>query len=266
MYSAELIVRLAERGSPLVVCDAKKRPRAMLLSLEGHHLQGERFWQQAEARPGLRNRLWKQIVQSKLRAQARTLEAFGASAAALRRLAEKVRSGDPNNLEAQGARMYWSLLFGDRFRRDPDAEDANALLNYGYTVLRSATARAVVAAGLHPTLGLHHRNAFNPCGLADDLMEPLRPIIDATVKGLLQKSPSFALSPERKRLIVLSLYRSIPSDAGLTPITTALERVCFSLTEVYAAKRRSLELPGELSTEALRALSADAETDIRERE
>lgn len=255
VFSAELLVRLAERGSPVVVCDAQKRPKAMLLSLDGHHLQGERMWQQAEARRGLRNRLWKQIVQAKLRAQARTLESFGISGAALRRVAEKVRAGDPSNIEAQGARTYWTLLFGDQFRRDPDADGINALLNYGYTVLRSATSRAIVAAGLHPTLGLHHRNAFNACALADDLMEPLRPIIDATVKGLVANGNPKELTSSDKRLLVLALYRSIPSDAGLTPLVTSLERTCFSLTEVFAGKRRTLELPGELTASALRAFA-----------
>ncbi len=255
VFSAELLVRLAERGSPLVVCDAQKRPKAMLLSLEGHHLQGERMWQQAEARRGLRNRLWKQIVQAKLRAQARTLEAFGISGAAVRRIAEKVRAGDPGNIEAQGARTYWGLLFGDQFRRDPDGDGINGMLNYGYTVLRSATSRAIVAAGLHPTLGLHHRNTFNSFALSDDVMEPLRPIIDATVKGLVADGKSTELTVAHKRLLVLALYRSLPSDVGLSPMVTTLERACFSLTEVYAGKRRTLELPGEMTAAALRTLA-----------
>lgn len=257
VFSAELLVRLAERCSPLVVCDAQKRPRAMLLPLEGHHRQGERFWQQANVKPGTRNRLWKQIVQAKLRAQARTLEAFSISGMALRRIADKVRAGDPGNHEAQGARVYWGQLFSGEFRRDPDGGGINALLNYGYTVLRSATARAIAGAGLHPTLGLHHCNGANSCALADDLMEPLRPIVDAAVKGFVLTDPSTELTPARKRLLALVLYRNIPSEAGMVPIVTMLERICFSLAQVFGGAKRSLELPGSLDAEALRTLSSE---------
>jgi CRISPR-associated protein Cas1 len=256
VFSAELLVRLADRCSPLVVCDAQKRPRAMLLPLESHHRQGERFWLQAKIKDGTRNRLWKQIVQAKLRAQARTLEAFDISGMALKRIADKVRAGDPENHEAQGARIYWTQLFGGDFRRDPDGNGINALLNYGYTVLRSATARAIVAAGLHPTFGLHHHNGANACALADDLMEPLRPVIDATVKGF-ALAESHELTPANKRMLALALYRNIPSEAGMTPIASMLGRMCFSLVEVLDGKRRSLELPGNLDAEALRTLSVE---------
>ncbi len=259
VFSAEVLVRLAERASSVVVCDDRKRPRAMLLALEGHHRQGERFWQQSQAKPGLRNRLWKQIVQEKLRAQARTLEAFGSSGAALRRMADKVRAGDPENLEAQGARAYWPQLFGKQFRRDPEGKGFNALLNFGYTVLRSATARAIVAAGLHPSLGLHHHNGANACALADDLMEPLRPVIDAAVKALSLDDESLSLAPASKRVLALALYRNIPSYAGMTAMASMLERMCFSLTEIFAARRRSLELPGHLSPDALRTLASEPE-------
>lgn len=255
-FSAELLVRLAERCSPLVVCDAQKRPRAMLLPLEGHHRQGERLWQQARVKDGTRNRIWKQIVQAKLRAQARTLEAFDISGMALKRISDKVKAGDPENAEAQGARVYWTGLFGRDFRRDPDGNGINALLNYGYTVLRSATARAIVAAGLHPTLGLHHCNGANACALADDLMEPLRPVIDATVKGM-TLADELELTPATKRLLALALYRNIPSEAGMTPIASILGRMCFSLVEVFSGTRRSLELPGNLDHAALRALAIE---------
>jgi CRISPR-associated protein Cas1 len=257
VFSGELLVRLADRGSPLVVCDAQKRARALLLSLDGHHAQGERLRQQAHAKVGTHNRLWKQLVQAKLRAQAATLDAFSLPGESLRRLALKVRAGDPSNLEAQGARQYWSALFGKAFRRNPDLGGINALLNYGYTVLRSAAARAVVGAGLHPTLGLHHGNAFNACALADDVMEPFRPIIDAVVKGCCEEDAAAELSPATKRLLALALYRDVASEAGMTPMTTMLARLCQSLVDVYAGHRRSLELPGLPTSEALRAMSRD---------
>lgn len=253
-FSAELLVRLAEQGSPTILCDQKKRPRAMVIPLDSHHQQGERFKLQAEAKIGLRNRLWKQVVQAKLRAQAQTLKAFDQPFLALQRLSARVKAGDPSNIEAQGARQYWGLLFGSAFRRDPDLGGINACLNYGYTVLRSMTARAIASVGLHPGLGLHHANAFNSCALADDLMEPLRPVVDATVKALHRQDQDLDLDRNSKRIIVLSLFRQIATDAGDTPIAFALERLAYSYVEVLSGARRSLELPGHLSESALRQI------------
>jgi hypothetical protein len=182
------------------------------------------------------------LVQAKLRAQAATLDAFRLPGESLRRLALKVRAGDPSNLEAQGARQYWTQLFGKEFRRDPDLGGINGLLNYGYTVLRSAAARAIVGAGLHPTLGLHHGNAFNACALADDVMEPFRPFIDAVVKGCSADEVAPEVSPARKRLLALALYRNVFRGRHDTDDYHA--RTCQSLVDVYAGHRRSLELPG----------------------
>lgn len=252
-WSNELLVRLAERGAPLVLVNRQHRPVAFLLSLEGNHRQGLRLVKQAEITRPMRKKLWKRLVEAKLLAQARTLEAFGATGQPLRRLAAGVRSGDPDNREAQGARAYWPLLLGKDFRRDPDLEGTNALLNYGYTVLRAAVARSIVAAGLHPTLGLMHRNEFNSAALADDLMEPFRPLIDATVRGLLD-SGNQEVDHSAKRILVLALYRSIRTDVGESPIATAIERLALSLAQIIEGEREYLELPGEPTPDALRLM------------
>jgi CRISPR-associated protein Cas1 len=254
-WSNELLVRLAERGSPLVLVNQQHRAVAMLLSLDGNHRQGLRLVRQAELPRPTRKRLWKRLVEAKLLAQARTLEAFGQTGKPLRRLAAGVRSGDPDNREAQGARVYWQLLLGADFRRDIDGSGANVLLNYGYTILRAAVARAVVAAGLHPTLGLMHRNQFNAAALADDLMEPFRPFIDATVRSLLDGGTR-ELDHGAKRILALALYRSIPTDAGASPIATAIERLAVSLAQIIEGERTHLDLPGELTPEALRSMGS----------
>ena len=118
----------------------------MLWPMEGHHQQAHRFEAQVACTLPTRKKLWAAIVKAKLLNQAAVLQATGAAHAPLQALAKQVRSGDPDNLEAQGARKYWGLLMGTLFRRDQQADGVNALLNYGYTVLRAATARAVVAA------------------------------------------------------------------------------------------------------------------------
>jgi CRISP-associated protein Cas1 len=177
-YTNSLLVALSERGAPFVLCAANHNAVGMLLPIDGNYQQAKRFDAQIDAAKPLRKRLWADIVKSKLQQQAATLEAAGESTPPLTALIGKVRSGDPDNIEAQGARRYWTLLFGDEFRRDQNAGSLNGMLNYGYTVLRAATARAVVAAGLHPTLGLHHSNEGNAMRLVDDVMEPFRPMVD----------------------------------------------------------------------------------------
>jgi len=258
VWSNELLVRLAERGAPLVLVNKKHQPVAMLLALEGHHRQGARMVQQAALSTATRKRLWKHLVQAKLRAQARTLAAFGHAAMPLRRLADGVRANDPDNREAQGARIYWPLLMGADFRRDPDLEGANALLNFGYTIFRTAVMRAIVCAGLHPTLGLKHCSEFNAAALADDLIEPFRPLVDACVVSLMAAGIC-EVNPDSKKRLALCLYLDIPTQAGFSPINTAIERLAFSLAQVCEGKARQLELPGELSPAALRALGAPPE-------
>jgi CRISPR-associated protein Cas1 len=170
------------------------------------------------------------------------LEAIGAPSVPLLALAKKVKSGDAGNLEAQGARRYWGLLFGEDFRRDQGAGGINSLLNYGYTILRSATARAVIGAGLHPSIGLFHSNAGNPMRLVDDLIEPFRPVIDIKV-WLLRKQGEKEVKPETKRALVQALYDDMLTDVGATPVIVCMQRVAVSLAQVYLGERSRLDLP-----------------------
>ncbi|MCX6433002.1 MAG: type II CRISPR-associated endonuclease Cas1, partial [Actinobacteria bacterium] len=177
-YSNAVLVHLAEESAPLVVVDSHHMVVGMLLSCAGNSVQAHRFEAQIGASRPANKRVWAQIVRAKVMQQAAVLEAVGQSGARLRALAGSVRSGDPGNIEAQAARAYWPALFGTSFRRGSGGREPNGFLNYGYTVLRASTARAVVAAGLHPAIGIHHSNDANPMRLVDDLMEPFRPFMD----------------------------------------------------------------------------------------
>lgn len=241
-YTNNLLVALAERGAPFVLCAANHNAVGMLLPIDGHHLQGKRFDAQLAATRPMVKRAWAEIVRAKLQQQAAALEAAGAPTAPLTALAARVRSGDPDNLEAQGARRYWTLLFGDGFRRDQDGGGINGLLNYGYTVLRACTARSVVAAGLHPTLGLHHSNEGNAMRLADDLMEPFRPVIDLKV-WLLARHGEHEVTPDTKRALVRTLYDDLPTATGATPLMVCTQRLATSLAQVFAGEREQLDLP-----------------------
>src|SRR3546814_9716626 len=187
----------------------------MLLPIDGNYEQARRIDGQITAKKPTLKLLWSAIVRSKLEQQAAVLEAVGAPVAPLWALVKKVKSGDPDNIEAQGARRYWGLLFGKDFRRDQSLGGINSLLNYGYTVLRAATARAVIAAGLHPSIGLYHSNAGNPMRLVDDLIEPFRPVIDIKVWLLLKNGEQDVL-PSTKRALVQTLYDDMLTDAGAT--------------------------------------------------
>jgi CRISPR-associated endonuclease cas1, NMENI subtype len=241
-YTNNLLVALAERGAPFVLCAANHNAVGMLLTLDGHHVQAKRIEAQIAASLPTHKRLWATIVKSKLEQQAAALEAAGAPTAPLTALVRKVRSGDPENIEGQGARRYWGLLFGSDFRRDQDGGDINALLNYGYTIIRSATARAVVAAGLHPSIGLHHSNDGNSMRLVDDLMEPFRPIIDLKVWQL-QRAGESHITPDTKRALVRTLYDDMQSIAGATPVMVCMQKLAVSLAQVYLGERDKLELP-----------------------
>jgi CRISP-associated protein Cas1 len=241
-YTNNLLVALAERGAPFVLCGANHQVVGMLLPAEGNFEQSKRIEAQIAAKTPTHKRMWACVVRAKLEQQAAALEAVGAPSTPLKALVAKVKSGDPENIEAQGARRYWSLLFGDTFRRDQNAGGINGLLNYGYTVLRAATARGVVAAGLHPSIGLHHSNDSNAMRLVDDLMEPFRPMIDLKVWQL-QRNGEKEVAPEAKRALVRTLYDDMQTAAGATPVMVCVQKLAVSLAQVYLEERENLDLP-----------------------
>lgn len=241
-YTNNLLVALAERCAPFVLCAANHNAVGMVLPIEGNYQQAKRFDAQIAVGQPLKKRLWAEIVKSKLQQQAAALEATGAPFVPLSALVRKVRAGDPDNFEAQGARRYWGLLFGEDFRRDRQEAGLNAMLNYGYTVLRAATARAVVAAGLHPTIGLHHSNEGNAMRLVDDLMEPFRPMIDLKVWQL-HKQGEGQVTPESKRALVRTLYDDMQTSAGATPVMVCAQKLATSLAQVFMGEKDKLDLP-----------------------
>ncbi len=241
-YTNNLLVALAERGAPFVLCAANHNPIGMLWPVDGNFQQAKRFDAQIASTRPTHKRLWADVVRCKLQQQAAVLESTGALTSPIAALINKVRSGDPDNLEAQAARRYWGLLFGNDFRRDQNGPGLNSLLNYGYTILRAACARAIIAAGLHPTLGLHHTNEGNPMRLVDDLMEPFRPIVDLRV-WYLQRSGDTNITPATKRALVLTLYADMQTISGSTPVMVCLQRLAISLVQVYLGERNKLDLP-----------------------
>lgn len=241
-WSGTVVARLAERGAPIVFCGTNHSPIAVTLPLEGHHAQGGRIQDQLNASRPLSKQLWRRIVSAKIAMQGSLLAARGIEGAqAFPFMAARVTSGDKENLEAQAARRYWPLLMGAGFRRDRDAEGANALLNYGYAVMRATCARAVAAAGLHPSLGIQHSNRGNAFALADDLVEPFRPLVDALVDQIL-RSGTTTLDPVVKRRFARLIAFDLRIAGEVSPVSMAAHRLARSLSRSFEIGRPELAL------------------------
>ncbi|MDI6027311.1 type II CRISPR-associated endonuclease Cas1 [Corticibacterium sp. UT-5YL-CI-8] len=257
-WSNTVFVKLAERNVPVVICAQNHAPITCLWPLAGHHLQGARMRAQASAPKPLTKQLWQKIVAGKILMQGAVLSASGGEGAGFAMLARKVRSGDPDNLEAQAARRYWSALMGTGFRRDADADGPNALLNYGYTVLRAVLSRAICAAGLHPTLGIFHSNRANAFALADDLMEPYRPLVDRVVLSLMAEGIREVTSEAKARLAKIADL-DLDTSAGTSPLSVQASRLVHSVATSFETGIVALDLPRPPNPLALAALGRRAE-------
>ena len=242
-YTHDLLRKLAQSNIPLVLCDQTHMPTSVLLPLAGHHAQAGRVRAQAAASLPIRKRLWRDLVRAKIEEQARTLAPIDdRGASALQGLAKRVRSGDQENHEGQAARIYWPKLFGRDFRRDRMRPGLNAHLNYGYTVLRSALARATVEAGLVPSLGIGHVNARNNFCLVDDLVEPFRPLVDRLVWEN-REAWKGELKHEHRAAFVGLMGGYVETEGGATNLYRAMSSLAGSLVSVYQSRAGRLNLP-----------------------
>lgn len=241
-YTHAVFTRLAASGACVVVCGANHLPAAVVLPMEANELTARRIRAQAVAARPLRKRLWRQIVRRKVRAQAENLPAGHPVRTRLLEMARLVKSGDPSNVEGQAARFYWPAMMGPEFRRDPEGLPPNNLLNYGYMVMRAAVARALVAAGLHPSFGLQHQHRNNTFALADDLVEVLRPRVDAAVLELMLNESGFIDRPAKQKLLGL-LAEEVRVADQFGPLMVQLHRVAASLVRCYDREQDRLDLP-----------------------
>ena len=237
-----LLNELVDAGVAVVLCDKKGLPHAMLQNMDGHNLQGEFLRNQVEVGEVLRKQLWKQIVEAKIKNQSALLEKIHKKGDLLKPHYMNVKSGDSDNREGIAARLYWEAMFGDGFVRDRNELGINSLLNYGYTILRAATARALVSSGLTPSLGIFHHNRSNAFPLADDLMEPYRPFVDEIVYHLCEEG-KFELNKETKVELmgILSCDTFFPKVTR--PLQIGLSITMASLAKCYAGEQKKLSLP-----------------------
>ena len=238
---------LLENNCAVITCDSSHLPVGLMLPLCGNTTQNERFRCQLDASLPLKKQLWQQTVQCKIRNQAAVLQmTHGSVARNMLAWAADVKSGDSDNLEARAAVFYWRNLFADipNFTREREGVAPNNLLNYGYAILRAVVARGLVASGLLPTLGIHHHNRYNAYCLADDIMEPYRPYVDALVIKLRQRGAvDDELSIEMKRELLQIPTLDVTIGGKRSPLMVAVGQTTASLYRCFNGEQRKITYP-----------------------
>lgn len=237
------ISALLANNAVIISCDAHHHPDGMMLPISGNILHTAIFRKQLTASRPLRNSLWKQTIQQKIRNQAAVLKHLNHNATPLLTMAKKVVSGDKTNIEGRASVYYWQNIFDtSNFTRNPDGSPPNNLLNYGYSIVRAAVARALVASGLHPASGLFHKNQYNPFCLADDCMEPYRPYVDAHVHTLWKKDITELTTAAKKELLSL-LVSDVMMENERKPMELAISKTASSLAQCFCKERKKILYP-----------------------
>jgi CRISPR-associated protein Cas1 len=226
--SSAVMSELLNQGVCIQILNEKYLPQGLLTPYVGNKLMKGRLMAQLALSEAQTNRLWQKIVIKKIENQSRVLFKLGFENQIMEKFKCEVSSGDTQNHEAQAARYYWSVIFGDKFRREPEAVGINSFLNYGYSIIRSATARYIVACGLNPSLGIFHHNLENPFCLVDDLMEPFRPLIDLYCNEFTEE---VELTPSIKKKLVDVLEHEVEYFGEIKPLRNAISEYCQSFTK-----------------------------------
>ncbi|HPM09230.1 MAG TPA: type II CRISPR-associated endonuclease Cas1 [Paludibacter sp.] len=242
-----LMEALLENNCALITCNSSRMPVGLMLPLAGNTTQTERFRDQIDASVPLKKQLWQQTVQAKIQNQAYVLE--NKSEVVVKNMliwANDVKSGDPDNYEARAAVYYWNNLFPNipGFTRGREGEPPNNLLNYGYAILRAVVARSLVASGLLPTLGIHHRNKYNAYCLADDIMEPYRPFVDKLVFEMMESGIDISeLSQEIKAQLLNIPVLDVVINNQRSPLMIAVGQTTASLYKCFSGEIRKIKYP-----------------------
>lgn len=241
--SIPLLSKLSSNNVSVVFCDNKHMPQSMLLNLESHHIQQEHFKNQINASEPLKKQLWQQVVKAKILNQAEVLNMLDINKNPLEHYASKVLSGDSDNREAVAAAYYWKHIFNFNFKRERNGMYPNLFLNYGYTILRASVARALSGSGLLSTLGIHHHNKYNAFCLADDIMEPYRPLIDKKVLDIIKNFDEQDLIMPIKTELLKVLTETVYFEDKKSPLMVALSSTTSSLQHCFSGKSRKIIYP-----------------------
>ena len=238
---------MLDNNCALITCDDKSMPVGLMLPLCGNTLQSERFRNQIDASLPLKKQLWQQTVRQKILNQAAVLQySTGSEARNMLAWANDIKSGDSENMEARAAAFYWKMVFPDHpnFIRGREGEPPNNLLNYGYAILRACVARGLVGSGLLPTLGIHHHNRYNAYCLADDIMEPYRPVVDQLVVDIIRKNYNYSeLTRDLKAKLLSSPSLDVKVDGKRSPLMIAVGQTTASLAKCFNGELRRIAYP-----------------------
>ncbi|MCF6167890.1 type II CRISPR-associated endonuclease Cas1 [Lutibacter sp.] len=241
--SIPTLTKLTANNVAVIFCDAKHMPTSMLLNLDNHYIQQELFRNQVNASIPLKKQLWQQTVKIKIRHQAKHLQLLNKPFKVLNYYESKVLSGDTENMEGAAAAHYWKNLFDFNFKRERYGKYPNLFLNYGYIILRAAVARALSGSGLLSTLGIHHHNKYNAYCLADDIMEPFRPLVDAKVIEIIKIYPDEELTTTIKAELLKVLTETVYFEDSKSPLMVALSKTTSSLQQCYTGKIKKINYP-----------------------
>lgn len=237
-----LLNELVKNNVAVILCDNKMMPTAMLQSLDANSTQAESLKYQLGVSESMKKQAWKQVIEAKIKNQASILEKACKKGSILKPFYMNVKSGDSDNREGLAAKTYWSNLFGSNFKREREGCPPNSQLNYGYSILRAATARALLGSGLLPNLGIFHKSRYNAFPLADDIMEPYRPYVDDIVSQL-SKNGVQELNKDSKASILRVLSCDVKIGQVTRPLQIALTITTASLVRYYAGKNKKISLP-----------------------
>ncbi len=243
-----VVILCQQNNVAMVFCDKRHLPYSVILPVsDGHTLHQKVMQMQIDVNKPTTKRIWKQIVQQKITEQERTLSLMGVKTALLGQLASKVKSGDAENYEAQAAQHYWPRLFGKSFRRNYEAAGVNTLLNYGYAIIRALIARAIVASGLHPAIGIHHHNQYNSLCLADDLMEPFRPWVDRLVYQIWMEDKEAKIDKDTKQTILGLLSKTVYMNKKTMPMMIACHYLVADFKRCLDGSLKNIKYPALVS-------------------
>jgi len=234
---------LIENNTAVIVCNSNHLPNGMFLNLNSHHIQQEIFRNQIEASIPMKKQLWQLTIVEKITNQGILLEKITGNKNSFPFLASKVLSGDTSNMEGVAASQYWKSFFEIDFKRERFGDYPNNFLNYGYAILRAATARALSGSGLLNTLGIHHKSKYNAFALADDIMEPFRPIVDEAVHNIMHKYEEQELNTQIKSELLQILTRTVYFKDEKSPLMVALQKTASSLQQCYTGDRKKIKYP-----------------------
>ena len=242
-----LIDKLQNANVAIVSCNSQHMPLGLMLPLSSHTETSERLKQQVEASQPLRKQMWQQTVRQKIVNQSVVLDSHtGQSFECMRVWANEVRSGDADNMEARAAAFYWRNILPKvpGFVRGRDDLPPNDLFNYGYAVVRATVARALVGCGLNPTLGIFHRNKYNAYCLADDIMEPYRPLVDKVVCEIVDsQGPGVGLTHDVKVTLLSLPMSDVRIDGSRRPLMNAVNETAASVQKCFAGEARKILYP-----------------------